>query len=132
MYGTPEERSRINASMTDYTLCEKLVMNRINPEEIKAEWAAELRKRGTNCNDYAALLSVAAQRQNAVLTQSVKILDQSNKVSQTPASTGSGATCFKAREWTSGTIRNCAYNCAGSEVVQSLNIHTLCPLTIKR
>lgn len=43
-----------------------------------------------------------------------------------------GATCFKKREWVSGTNRNCVYDCFGSEAVQTVSSVELCPQSIKR
>lgn len=42
-----------------------------------------------------------------------------------------GPTCFKRREWTSGFNKNCVYDCAGSEAVQTIGTAELCPLTIR-
>lgn len=48
------------------------------------------------------------------------------------AVTGSGLTCFKAREWISGSLKNCAYNCNGSEAVQTVSASSLCPMSMTR
>ena len=47
-------------------------------------------------------------------------------------SSGNGATCFKKREWVSGTNRNCVYDCFGSEAVQTVSSFELCAQSMKR
>ena len=50
MYGTPQERAQKNSRLSDYTLCENMVIATLAPQQIREEWATELQKRQTNCN----------------------------------------------------------------------------------
>ena len=43
-----------------------------------------------------------------------------------------GGMCAQVREWTSGSYKNCVYNCLGGEVVQTVKSLEMCPLTIQR
>lgn len=63
MYGTPEERMARNKALSDYTLCEKLAVAALAPEEVRTEWAMELQNRGKDCDAYAA--AFAMQRMNS-------------------------------------------------------------------
>lgn len=43
-----------------------------------------------------------------------------------------GMMCTKTREAVTGLTKQCVYNCAGSQVIQTVNSVELCPLTINR
>lgn len=49
-----------------------------------------------------------------------------------PAPARASTTCFKRGEWSSGMNKNCAYDCLGSEAVQTIGVAELCPLMINR
>lgn len=132
MYGSPEQRRLNNMSRSDYYLCEKLAMAALAPDEVRSEWAAELQRRGADCGRYAGAISNAmAQSQNA-MNVGLKMM-QPTAVAPVGASSGTGGvTCFAKREWTSGFNKNCAYDCLGSEAVQTIPSTSPCPQTIVR
>lgn len=103
----------------DYTLCKAYTpREHYNPSAIVIY---EVRRRGLNCAtiyQYVPLPTIEVPQ--GLYTNRVNPRQNSQ------------VTCFKSREWTSGLIRNCAYNCMGSEAVQSVAAGQLCPLSIAR
>lgn len=127
MYGTPEQRQRKNAALPDYSLCENLAVGTLAPQQIRAEWAMELQRRGADCSKYSVLLSKAVQQNQNMMNNGSQMMQQPTSATPTQST---GLMCFKKREWTSGFNKNCVYDCLGSEAVQTISATSLCPLSI--
>lgn len=54
---TPEERRAYNLTLTDYQVCEKLIINTNSPLELRQEWMTEAQRRDVDCNEYAATIN---------------------------------------------------------------------------
>ncbi len=131
MYGTPEKRQLKNAATPDYLLCESLAVATLAPQEIRAEWAMELQRRGVDCGQYAVMLDRAIQRNQALTQSGLQAMQQPSNGAPNSASKRQ-TTCFKQREWTSGINKNCVYDCLGSEYVQTMDAVSICPVSILR
>ena len=85
---------------------------------------------------YAEFDSSRIQRFNAIQARQQSLNNQQRIIQNTQRTysntSGSGVTCFKQREWSSGFNKNCVYSCLGSEAVQTIGATELCPLTITR
>jgi len=61
--------------------------------------------------------------------------DENDVVSSRPRSSpasGSGLTCQRVREFTTGFTKQCTYDCLGNMVIQTISHVELCPLMIER
>lgn len=85
---------------------------------------------------YAEFDASRIQRFNAIQARRQSLNNQQRIIQNTQRTysntSGSGVTCFKQREWSSGFNKNCVYSCLGSEAVQTIGATELCPLTITR
>ena len=84
---------------------------------------------------YSEFDAARLQRFNAIQYRGQALYTQqqiANTRTQQQSYSGSGFTCFKVREWTSGFNKNCVYSCLGSETVQTIGSTQLCPLTISK
>jgi hypothetical protein len=88
---------------------------------------------------YAAFNASRLERFNAIQARQFSLYNQQQLIENsrrqsspaTPSNTQGGIVCFKRTEWTSGVNKNCVYDCAGSEAVQTVGAAALCPLTIQ-
>lgn len=86
---------------------------------------------------------LAEQRDRGLITETQWVYLIESKVSEISTSNSAlstrksdsrsgGVTCFKQSEWTSGVNKNCAYNCMGSQAVQTMRSVDVCPISIIR
>ena len=118
---------------SDYEIC-RLSLLRPPLQSVQAinEADRQIRNRGLNCNLYAATIFQQQQIGLQQLQQGVNMMNNNRNTTPNLNNQSSGVVCFKSREWTSGSLKNCAYNCLGSEAVQTISITQLCPLSMNR
>ena len=118
---------------SDYEIC-RLSLLRPPLQSVQAinEADRQIRFRGLNCNLYAATIFQQQQIGLQQLQQGVNMMNNNRNTTPNLNNQNSGAVCFKTREWTSGSLKNCAYNCLGSEAVQTISITQICPLSMNR
>tara|TARA_X000000950_G_C13475561_1_gene481612 strand:- start:93 stop:494 length:402 start_codon:yes stop_codon:yes gene_type:complete len=131
MYGTPQERAQKNSRLSDYTLCENMVIATLAPQQIREEWATELQKRQTNCNQFAAQLNARVQSQRNNLALSQQLLEQSQPRTYDSFNNSSsdyfGSAIYK-RSYVSGMNRICIYDNMGSDYTTTIGAAEMCPL----
>ena len=119
---------------SDYEICRLSILRPpLQSNEAIAEADRQIRARGLNCGSYAGTI---LQRQDEGLRELQQMSRQYNNQSSGGGSASSSGlqamTCYKAREWVSGTLKNCAYNCMGSEAVQTVGAAQICPISMQR
>jgi len=136
----PDARSQLNRSKTTYELCDALARAHLAPEAVRAEWHLELSKRGATCGSYAAdrrkqdaIDDAARARFISDLARSVSRAQRSDGLDDGPATARQLSTvCHKKGEALRGFSRHCAYDCLGTEVVQTVSSAELCAISITR
>ncbi len=118
---------------SDYEIC-RLSLLRPPLQSVQAinEADRQIRFRRLNCNLYAATIFQQQQIGLQQLQQGVNMMNTNRNTAPNFNNQNSGVACFKSREWTSGSLRNCAYSCLGSEAVQTISIAQICPISMNR
>lgn len=118
---------------SDYEIC-RLSILRPPMQSLQAinEADRQIRFRGLNCNLYATTIFQQQQIGLQQLQQGINMINNSRNITPNFNSQNTSVSCFKSREWTSGTLRNCVYSCMGSEAVQTVLITQICPLSMNR
>ena len=118
---------------SDYEVCRlSLLRPPMQSTQAITEADRQVGLRGLNCAVFAARIYSQQQAGLLMLQQSANQFN-SNQVQRTGSSgSASGMRCFKVDEWTSGTLKNCVYNCMGSLATTTIPITQLCPLNIVR
>ena len=131
LYGCATPASVQNSG--DYEIC-RLSLLRPPLQSIGAinEADRQIRVRGLNCNIYASTIFQQQQQGLQQLQQGLNMMSNSRNTTPNFNTQNTGVSCFMSQEWTSGTLRNCVYNCMGSEAVQTVSITQICPLTMNR
>lgn len=118
---------------SDYEICRlSLLRPPLQSPQAINEADRQIRVRGLNCNLYAATIFQQQQQGLQQLQQGLNMMSNPRNTTSNFNNQNTGVSCFKSREWTSGTLRNCVYSCMGSEAVQTFSITQICPLTITR
>ncbi len=117
----------------DYEICRlSLLRPPLQSRSAILEADRQILIRGINCSSYAGVIF---QQQNEGLNQlqrSLEMIERQNGSGKVTSTQGwQPTTCYKTREWTSGRLRNCGYNCLGSEAISSISIAEACPISIK-
>lgn len=131
LYGCATPASVQNSG--DYEIC-RLSLLRPPLQSVQAinEADRQIRVRRLNCNIYASTIFQQQQLGLQQLQQGVNMMNNSRNTTPNFNTQNTGVSCFKSREWTSGSLRNCVYSCMGSEAVQTFSITQICPLTMNR
>lgn len=135
-----EDRMRMNSQKSTYDLCHQLTVGTLAPKDIRAEWAMELRRRGASCSTYAVERANRDTQERAAWNRGLTSLSRSmaaqagegEPTSSNLGVRGNGITCFKQGETLRSTSRHCVYNCAGTEVIQTVSAAEVCPLSLTR
>lgn len=136
-----DARMRMNANASTYDLCDRLAVGTLAPRDVRSEWEMELGRRGASCNSYADDRRKQDVQDRAALNRALTSLsrsmaaqarDEDDLMDSKPGFRSGGATCFKQGESVRNTSRHCVYNCAGSEVIQTVSVVELCPVSLTR
>ena len=131
LYGCATPASVQNSG--DYEICRlSLLRPPLQSAQAINEADRQIRVRRLNCNIYASTIFQQQQLGLQQLQQGVNMMNNSRNTTPNFNTQNTGVSCFKSREWTSGSLRNCAYSCMGSEAVQTFSITQICPLTMNR
>lgn len=137
----PEARMRMNAERSTYDLCDRLAIGTRASKDVRSEWEMELGRRDASCNTYADERQTQDAVERAAWNRAITSLGRSmaahagnddEPMDSKPAIRGSGMTCFKQGEALRNTSRHCIYSCAGSEVIQTISVAEVCPLSLTR
>lgn len=101
--------------------------------------AVESAKKRNAQHDAEFIASIEAIKQRFIERREDRQIDLLNSASKllTDGATGASGsygrkTCHYLRNWRSGQVNNCEYNCMGSTVVNSIGATEICPITITR
>ena len=118
----------------EYELCRLSILQPLMQEQaIINEANRQISAQGIDCSRYAGLILGRQQQGLQQLQQGLDQLSNPRGYSgglRTPQNTS--ITCFKTNEWISGSLKNCSYNCMGSQAVQTISSAQVCPLSITR
>ena len=119
---------------SDYEICRlSLLRPPLQSNQAIAEADRQISARGLNCAAYAGTIFQQQQEGLNQLQRSLDYMGGQRGGSGTYSTPSRQAiTCYKTREWVSGSLKNCAYNCLGSEAVNTVSAAQLCPISINR
>lgn len=119
---------------SDYEICRLSILRPpLQSSEAIAEADRQISVRGVKCERYAGTILQRREEGLRQMQQSIESITNQRYPSGSPLQQRSPSiTCFKTREWISGSLKNCAYNCQGSEAVTTISAAQVCPISINR
>lgn len=120
---------------SDYEVC-RLSILRPPLQDLAAIYEADrqIGVRGLNCALYSAQIRAAQQEGYDEMRRGIAQMESALRGATTNSSesTSSKSSCFLTGDYTSGTLKNCRYDCMGSEAIQTISSTEICPLGIRR
>jgi hypothetical protein len=119
---------------SDYEICRlSLLRPPLQSAQALAEADRQISVRRLNCAAYAGTIFQQQQEGLNQLQRGLEHMGGQRSGSGTYSTPSRQAiTCYKTREWISGSLKNCAYNCLGSEAVSTISAAQVCPISIDR
>jgi hypothetical protein len=120
---------------SDYEVCRLSILRPpLQDPAVIYEADRQIGVRGLNCALYSAQIRSAQQEGYAEMERGLSQIERASQGTTTNSSESSSSkiSCFLRGEYTSGTLKNCRYDCMGSEAIQTIASTEMCPLGIRR